>query len=163
MRLQVLGSVRTEERSSLFARLAPAVRACEHVCPHRCTALVIQTAGIFDARLGRLASPEFFEAHEVLETVWLKAEGDDKIFLHGLIQVAAAFHHQSRENIVGCRSLIEKGSRKLAGSARGTWAWTWPDSSPSFSPGASSLSNARPLPRPLGPESKCGTSRGFPR
>lgn len=57
---------------------------------------------------------KFFEAHEVLETVWLKAEGDDKIFLHGLIQVAAAFHHQSRENIVGCRSLLEKGCRKLA-------------------------------------------------
>ena len=33
---------------------------------------------------------------------------------NGLIQVAAAFHHQSRENVVGCRSLLEKGSRKLA-------------------------------------------------
>ena len=34
---------------------------------------------------------KFFEAHEVLETVWLKAEGDDKIFLHGLIRSRRRF------------------------------------------------------------------------
>jgi uncharacterized protein len=36
---------------------------------------------------------KFFEAHEALEAVWLKAEGERKTLLHGLIQVAAAFHH----------------------------------------------------------------------
>jgi len=56
---------------------------------------------------------KFFEAHEALEEVWLKAEGDEKIFLHGLIQVAAAFHHHSRGNPAGFRSLLEKGMRKL--------------------------------------------------
>ena len=56
---------------------------------------------------------KFFEAHEALEEVWLKAEGDEKIFLHGLIQVAAAFHHHSKGNPAGFRSLLEKGMRKL--------------------------------------------------
>ncbi len=56
---------------------------------------------------------KFFEAHEALEAVWLKARGDEKIFLHGLIQVAAAFHHHTRHNPVGFRSLLEKGCKKL--------------------------------------------------
>lgn len=58
-------------------------------------------------------SQKFFEAHEALEEVWLKAEGKEKIFLHGLIQVAAAFHHHSRGNPAGFRSLLEKGLDKL--------------------------------------------------
>lgn len=63
---------------------------------------------------------KFFEAHEALEVVWLKSAGDEKIFLHGLIQIAAAFHHQARGNVAGCRSLLEKGVEKLerSGGAR---------------------------------------------
>ena len=57
---------------------------------------------------------QFFEAHEALEAVWLKASGDRKRFLHGLIQVAAAFHHYMRGNRPGFRSLLEKGRAKLA-------------------------------------------------
>ncbi len=56
---------------------------------------------------------KFFEAHEALEAVWLKAQGEKKIFLHGLIQVAAAFHHHTRQNPTGFRSLLEKGLKKL--------------------------------------------------
>ena len=56
---------------------------------------------------------KFFEAHEALEEVWLKAEGNEKIFLHGLIQVAAAFHHHSTGNPAGFRSLLDKAMRKL--------------------------------------------------
>jgi predicted metal-dependent hydrolase len=56
---------------------------------------------------------KFFEAHEALEALWLKAAGDEKTFLHGLIQVAAAFHHFTRGNLAGFRSLLEKGSLKL--------------------------------------------------
>jgi predicted metal-dependent hydrolase len=57
---------------------------------------------------------KFFEAHEALEALWLRAEGEEKILLHGLIQIAAAFHHHTRGNTQGFRSLLEKGSRKLA-------------------------------------------------
>ncbi len=56
---------------------------------------------------------KFFEAHEALEAVWLKSEGEEKTFLHGLIQVAAAFHHSQRRNRAGARSLLEKGWKKL--------------------------------------------------
>ena len=56
---------------------------------------------------------KYFEAHEALEAVWLKAQGEEKEFLHGLIQIAAAFHHHSRGNSAGFRSLLEKGLRKL--------------------------------------------------
>jgi len=56
---------------------------------------------------------QFFEAHEALEAVWLEARGHQKTFLHGLIQVAAAFHHHTRGNPAGFRSLLEKGCAKL--------------------------------------------------
>lgn len=56
---------------------------------------------------------KFFEAHEALEAIWLKEAGEEKLFLHGLIQVAAAFHHQSRDNLPGFKSLLEKGCAKL--------------------------------------------------
>ena len=58
-------------------------------------------------------SQKFFEAHEALETIWLKAHGQEKLFLHGLIQIAAAFHHYTRNNRAGFKSLLEKGREKL--------------------------------------------------
>jgi predicted metal-dependent hydrolase len=54
-----------------------------------------------------------FEAHEELEAVGLKAKGHRKTFLHGLIQVAAAFHHYAHRNPAGFRSLLEKGCTKI--------------------------------------------------
>jgi predicted metal-dependent hydrolase len=67
----------------------------------------------FDDGIRLFNSRKYFEAHEALEAVWLKTEGDRKLFLHGLIQIAAAFHHHGRGNPAGCRSLLEKGLRKL--------------------------------------------------
>jgi Domain of unknown function (DUF309) len=65
-------------------------------------------------------SEKFFEAHEALEASWLKSQGDEKAFLHGLIQIAAAFHHYQRMNLVGFNSLLAKGREKLLplGAAR---------------------------------------------
>lgn len=59
-------------------------------------------------------SQRYFEAHEALEAVWLKATGDRRTLLHGLIQAAAAFHHYTRNNSEGFHSLLEKGHAKLA-------------------------------------------------
>lgn len=58
-------------------------------------------------------SRSFFEAHEALESLWLQEQGDEKLFLHGLIQVAAAFHHYQQHNRDGFRSLLHKGLAKL--------------------------------------------------
>ncbi|MHB8539742.1 MAG: DUF309 domain-containing protein [Candidatus Acidiferrales bacterium] len=58
-------------------------------------------------------SREFFKAHEVWEELWLVAVGPDKMFLQGLIQLAAASHHDSRGNREGTKSLLEAAMKKL--------------------------------------------------
>jgi hypothetical protein len=56
---------------------------------------------------------KFFEAHEVWEELWLHETEPEKIFLQGLIQLAAAFHHYSRGNRRGAKSLLAAGIVKL--------------------------------------------------
>jgi hypothetical protein len=58
-------------------------------------------------------SGHFYEAHEHWEEVWLKTLNPEKMFLQGLIQVAAAFHHHSRANLEGTRNLLREGLAKL--------------------------------------------------
>ncbi len=58
-------------------------------------------------------SGRFFEAHELWEDVWRETAEPEKRFLQGLIQVAAAFHHYSRENLLGTRRLLQAGLLKL--------------------------------------------------
>ena len=58
-------------------------------------------------------SAEFFKAHEVWEELWLTARETDKLFLQGMIQLAAAFHHYTRGNLQGTKSLLEAGLGKL--------------------------------------------------
>jgi predicted metal-dependent hydrolase len=67
----------------------------------------------FRAGIELFNSRKYFECHEALEALWLKTEGEEKVFLHGLIQIAAAFHHYMRRNAAGARSLLEKGGKKL--------------------------------------------------
>lgn len=58
-------------------------------------------------------SGHFFEAHETWEEIWLRSPEPDKTFLQGIIQIAAAFHHHSRSNLRGARSLLEAGLARL--------------------------------------------------
>lgn len=58
-------------------------------------------------------SCEFFKAHEVWEELWLTARETDKLFLQGIIQIAAAFHHYTCGNLKGTKSLFEAGLGKL--------------------------------------------------
>jgi predicted metal-dependent hydrolase len=57
----------------------------------------------------------FFEAHETWEEIWLASPEPEKTFLQGIIQIAAAFHHYSRGNTQGTRTLLEAGLRRLEG------------------------------------------------
>jgi predicted metal-dependent hydrolase len=60
---------------------------------------------------------EFFDAHEVLEDVWREAPaGTARRHLQGLVQLAVAFHHASRENHVGARSVLDRAMRNLEGA-----------------------------------------------
>jgi uncharacterized protein len=64
-------------------------------------------AALFDA--GR-----FWEAHEAWEEAWLEEDGDVRLFLQGLIQVAAGYHKatvQLQPN--GCVKLLGSGLSKL--------------------------------------------------
>ncbi len=58
-------------------------------------------------------SGKFFECHEVWEIVWLKAKGDEREFLHAMIQAAAALHHVQRGNLKGADSVGRRAMGKL--------------------------------------------------
>ena len=58
-------------------------------------------------------SGAFFEAHEHWESVWLAAHEPERMFLQGLIQVAAAFHHFQRGNCAGTISLLRSALGRL--------------------------------------------------
>src|SRR5262249_4026230 len=55
----------------------------------------------------------YFELHELLEPVWLRAEGKERTALQGLIQVAVAYHHAQNDNPAGAESLLVEGLAKL--------------------------------------------------
>ena len=57
---------------------------------------------------------QFFEAHEVWEDGWHRAQGEERLLLHGLIQIAAGFHKLQCGQPGGAASLFAKGLAKLA-------------------------------------------------
>lgn len=66
----------------------------------------------------------FFEAHEVLEAAWMRADLPDRFFLQGLIHAAVACHHEEQGNPVGAGLQLEKALKKLAGylpEREGVW------------------------------------------
>src|ERR1700688_5197286 len=68
---------------------------------------------LYQKGLEAFNSDHFYEAHEHWEEVWLETPDPDKMFLQGLIQVAAAFHHHSRANLLGTRNMLQAGLMKL--------------------------------------------------
>ena len=68
---------------------------------------------LYQKGLEAFNSAHFYDAHEHWEEVWLETPNPDKRFLQGLIQVAAAFHHYSRANLLGTRNLLQAGLLKL--------------------------------------------------
>jgi uncharacterized protein len=73
----------------------------------RTAAALRRGAALFDE--GR-----FWEAHEAWEEAWLEEDGDVRLFLQGLIQVAAGYHKatvQLQPN--GCVKLLRSGLDKL--------------------------------------------------
>jgi predicted metal-dependent hydrolase len=66
----------------------------------------------FERGIAHFNAGEFFEAHEVWEELWLRAPAEEKPFLQGIIQIAAAFHHFKNGNLSGARSLLAAGLAK---------------------------------------------------
>jgi len=68
----------------------------------------------FERGIAAFNRGEYFEAHEIWESVWIGSNGPLREFLQGLIQVSVALHHLSRGNLSGARSLIERAEAHLA-------------------------------------------------
>ena len=49
------------------------------------------------AWFARFNACEYYEAHEVLEVLWLRTGGGDRDFFKGLIQIAGAFVHLRKQ------------------------------------------------------------------
>lgn len=62
----------------------------------------------------RFNAHEFWHAHEEWERLWLECEGEAKMFLQGLIQLAAAYHHVQRGTHRGALRLFDASMRKLS-------------------------------------------------
>jgi predicted metal-dependent hydrolase len=67
----------------------------------------------FEMGIAHFNAGRFFEAHEAWEEIWLGETEPEKTFLQGIIQIAAAFHHYSRGNHRGMKSLLAAGITKL--------------------------------------------------
>jgi len=68
----------------------------------------------FERGIAHFNAREFFQAHEVWEELWLRAPAQEKAFLQGIIQIAAAFHHYRRGNLRGAKSLVAAGVAKMS-------------------------------------------------
>lgn len=65
----------------------------------------------------------FFDAHEVLEDVWRRLPLDGphrgssrqplRRQVQGMVQLAVAFHHESKRNFVGATSVLKRALRNL--------------------------------------------------
>lgn len=58
---------------------------------------------------------KFWHAHEAWERDWLTASDPHKLFLQGLIQLAAAYHHVQRGTFRGGVRLFDAALQKLSG------------------------------------------------
>lgn len=55
----------------------------------------------------------FFEAHDMLEDLWMDIRGSERSFFQGLIQLVIGFYHLSMDNPVGATHLLERALDKL--------------------------------------------------
>jgi len=84
----------------------------------RTEAIPLQIRSPFRRGLELFNGGRFFDAHEALEDAWRESARGSALRRHlqGLVQVAVAFHHQSRENTRGARSVLDRAVRNLAGA-----------------------------------------------
>src|ERR1700716_4279420 len=77
-------------------------------------------SGDFGRGLDLFNRAHFFDAHEVLEDVWRALPRDWPLRRHlqGMVQLAVAFHHESKGNHVGARSVLEDAMCNISGADR---------------------------------------------
>ncbi|MFI5119852.1 MAG: DUF309 domain-containing protein [Thermoanaerobaculia bacterium] len=94
-----------QERGFLAPSPAP-----PHTLPAR---LGSAASPLFGSGLAEFRAGRYFEAHEEWELLWKESKGEDKVFLQGLIQLAAACVHIGRGNAGPGRRLLALAKAKL--------------------------------------------------
>ena len=56
---------------------------------------------------------KYFESHEVLEDLWRRTAGEEKLFYQGLIQAAVCLHHLRQGNREGMEYEFRAAAEKL--------------------------------------------------
>lgn len=69
--------------------------------------------GLFDRAVAHFNARAYWEAHEDWETLWHEAENERRLWLQGMIQIAAAlFHYERGRTERGFSKLIQGGWEK---------------------------------------------------
>ena len=89
-----------KERVALYRQAISKIRACQIVDP-RYQAIYLWNMGLY------------FEMHELLETVWLKAIEPERSALKGWIQAAGVYEHFQRGKVDAARNLGRRAERYL--------------------------------------------------
>ena len=87
---------------------------------------VLPNSADFNRGVDLFNRADFFDAHEALEDVWRSLPRDGprdrpssrhlRRHVQGLVQLAVAFHHASKDNRVGALSVLERALRNLDGA-----------------------------------------------
>jgi len=76
---------------------------------------LVTDAGDFELGRDLFNRGRFFDAHEAWERLWLRAHGPRRLFLQGLIQIAAGCHKAyERGDRRGCAALVSAGLEKIS-------------------------------------------------
>jgi predicted metal-dependent hydrolase len=65
---------------------------------------------------------QYFEAHELWEEAWGELVGGERIFVQGLIQIAAGLHHLQQRRPRPAAGLLRKGLEKVSRGVPATLA-----------------------------------------
>jgi predicted metal-dependent hydrolase len=72
-----------------------------------CSCQDVLPAGVVEG-LRLFNSGEYFRAHEVLEDVWREEKRPIRELYRGILQVAVAYYHLNRGNLIGARKMFRR-------------------------------------------------------
>jgi predicted metal-dependent hydrolase len=67
-----------------------------------------------DAGRAAFNDGRYFEAHELWEKAWSELAGAERVFVQGLIQIAAGLHHLEQRRPRPAAGLLRKGLAKVS-------------------------------------------------
>ncbi len=68
---------------------------------------------ILDYGINLFNRGEFYRCHDVMEHLWGFGDSEIRTFYQGLLHLAVAMYHLSRDNIRGVKTLIDSGTELL--------------------------------------------------